>query len=291
MSITSNLIMASGSGSSSTNEDMARQKAGKAIVDGIFSSIHKILAEDFTRVDENNVSFDVSTSYKYRETYQIGENDKKYLLVQVAPSCTLGRGGTSDDITISLYIRDKIEPTSTDNISGGIQYNQYMTARCTSTLTNSTVDKVTTYYSDIGFSCYLLNVKNESLSLYTISSGTNKSELVYSCGKCIINDTDYVAYTTGNSSSSALTLADSEGVIRYTASNIIATHTGTDDTDFILTLPVYLANGSTAFSLIYKDLKLENVLQCPNVSCSYGGIYKIGGVDYFAIANNFLIKL
>ena len=290
MPITSNLIMASGSGSDSTL-NLARQAAGQKIIYGIFSSIHKILSENFTRIDENTVSFDVSTAYRYRESYKLEENNKKYLVVQVSPSVNLGTGGTSDDISIAFYITNNIEPTSTTNISGTILYNQIITVRATSTYTTSTVDNVTIYYSDIGFSCYMLNVKNESLSLYNISSGTNKAEMINSCGKCTINDTDYVAYTTGGTSSKALTLADSEGVIRYTSSIIIAAHTGTDDTDFILTLPVYLSSGNTAVSLIYKDLKLENVLQCPNASCSYGGVYKIGGFDYFALGNNFLVKI
>lgn len=72
---------------------------------------------------------------------------------------------------------------------------------------------------------------------------------------------------------------------------MIATNTGTSDTGYILTLPVYLSDTFSATAVIYKDLKLENTLQTTNNACSYGGIYKIGGVDYFAIANNFLIKL
>ena len=58
-----------------------------------------------------------------------------------------------------------------------------------------------------------------------------------------------------------------------------------------MTLPIYLSNGNTDTSQIYKDLKFENALQTTDNSCSYGGVYNIGGVDYFAIGNNFLLKM
>lgn len=291
MPIVNHNITATGSGSDTTS-DLARYSACAQIIEGIFSGINAVLSADgFTRVDKNTTAYDNNTaSYIYRETYQLGDNDKKYLAVNLYGMASLGRGGTNNNIGISFTIVDQITPSSSQSVSP--TYTKATTITATSNTSNAFVDKVLTYYCDISFSGYLLNVKNESLSLYTIAGSTSGTNLYGSVGRCTVNNKEYMAWSGGNSTlQGGITLEDADGAIKYTNSIMIATNTGTSDTGYILTLPVYLSDTFLATAVIYKDLKLENTLQTTNNACSYGGIYKIGGVDYFAIANNFLIKL
>ena len=136
----------------------------------------------------------------------------------------------------------------------------------------------------------MVNLYNDNISLYRMSNSSAKSNLISSIGKCIINDNDYIVYSYNNMSSHWI-LWDNNGVKLYTASKIIANHSGIDDTDLILTLPIYLTNSSDVTSIIYKDLKIENTLQTTNNACSAGSTYKIDDVEYFALTNNILVKL
>ena len=291
MPIVNHNIKATGSGSDTTIE-LARYRAVQQIIDGIFSDINSVLSADgFTRVDQNTLEYGQSTvNYLYRETYKLGDNDKKYLIVGLSNLSNLGKGGDAyDTMSISLLIADQIV------VSGGSTIDATFTSivriPAESSRSNADVNKVRTYYCDISLSAYLLNVKNESLSLYAIAKDTAKTSLFNSIGWCTVNDNEYLAWPSGSNSTGGKTLEDANGAIKYTNSIMIATNTGTSDTGYILTLPVYLSDTFSATAVIYKDLKLENTLQTTNNACSYGGIYKIGGVDYFAIANNFLIKL
>lgn len=292
MPIVNHNIKATGSGSDTTSE-LARYRAVQQIIDGIFSDINSVLSADgFTRVDQNTLEYGQSTvNYLYRETYKLGDNDKKYLIVELSSLSNLGKGGdSSNNMTIGLLIADQIVASGGSAV-GATFSNGRVNILATSNTSSTVVDKVTTYYCDISFSGYLLNVKNESLSLYTIAKDTAKTNLFNSIGWCTVSDNEYLAWPSGSNSQGGKTLEDVEGNIKYTNSIMIATNTGTSDTGYILTLPVYLSDTFSATAVIYKDLKLENALQTTNNACSYGSIYKIGGVDYFAIANNFLIKL
>ena len=293
MPIVNHNIKATGSGSDTTSE-LARYRAVQQIIDGIFSDINSVLSADgFTRVDQNTVEYEQSTvKYLYRETYKLGDNDKKYLIVELSNLSNLGKGGGSNNnVTISLFIADQIVASGGSGV--GATFANRVNTIATSNMSNTVVDNVTTCYCDISFSGYLLNVKNESLSLYTIAKDTAKTSLFDSIGWCTVSDNEYLAWRSGgsNTTQGGIALEDADGAIKYTNSIMIATNTGTSDTGYILTLPVYLSDTFSATAVIYKDLKLENALQTTNNACSYGGIYKIGGVDYFAIANNFLIKL
>ena len=291
MPIVNHNIIATGRGNDTTS-DLARYRAVQQIIDGIFSDINSVLSADgFTRVDQNTSEYGQSTvNYLYRETYKLGDNDKKYLIVELSNLSNLGKGGDSNNnITIGLLIADQIVASGGSAV--GVTYNNRVNIIATSNMSSTVVDKVTTYYCDISFSGYLLNIKNESLSLYTIAKDTAKTSLFNSIGWCTVSDNEYLAWPNGSNSTGGKTLEDANGAIKYTNSIMIATNTGTSDTGYILTLPVYLSDTFSATAVIYKDLKLENTLQTTNNACSYGGIYKIGGVDYFAISNNFLIKL
>ena len=291
MPIVNHNIKATGRGNDTTS-DLARYKAVQQIIDGIFSDINSVLSADgFTRVDQNTSEYGQSTvNYLYRETYKLGDNDKKYLIVELSNLSNLGKGGDSNNnIAIGLLIADQIVASGGSAV--GVTYNNRVNIIATSNTSSTAVDKVTTYYCDISFSGYLLNIKNESLSLYAIAKDTAKTNLFNSIGWCTVSDNEYLAWPSGLNSQGGKTLEDVEGNIKYTNSIMIATNTGTSDTGYILTLPVYLSDTFSATAVIYKDLKLENTLQTTNNACSYGSIYKIGGVDYFAISNNFLIKL
>ena len=293
MPIVNHNITATGSGSDTTSE-LERYGAVQQIIDGIFSDIISVLSADgFTRVDQNTLEYGQNTlNYLYRETYKLGDNDKKYLIVELSNLSNLGKGGAAyDTMSISLLIVDQIAASGGSGVDA--TYSNRVNIIATSNTSNTVVDNVTTYYCDISLSAYLLNVKNESLSLYTIAKDTAKTNLFNSVGWCTVNDNEYLAWQSGGNSTlqGGIALEDANGAIKYTNSIMIATNTGTSDTGYILTLPVYLSDTFSATAVIYKDLKLENTLQTTNNACSYGGIYKIGGVDYFAISNNFLIKL
>ena len=280
MPIVNHNIKATGSGSDTTSE-LARYRAVQQIIDGIFSDINSVLSADgFTRVDQNTLEYGQSTvNYLYRETYKLGDNDKKYLIVELSNLSNLGKGGdSSNNMTIGLLIADQIV-ASGGNAVGATFSNGRVNILATSNTSSTVVNKVTTYYCDISFSGYLLNVKNESLSLYTIAKDTAKTNLFNSIGWCTVSDNEYLAWPSGSNSQGGKTLEDVEGNIKYTNSIMIATNTGTSDTGYILTLPVYLSDTFSATAVIYKDLKLENALQTTNNACSYGSIYKIGDVD------------
>lgn len=291
MPIVNHNIKATGRSSDTTSE-LARYRAVQQIIDGIFSDINSVLSADgFTRVDQNTAEYGQSTvNYLYRETYKLGDNDKKYLIVELSNLSNLGKGGdSSNNMTIGLLIADQIVASGGGAV--GATFSNRVNIIATSNMSNAIVNNVTTFYFNISFSGYLLNVKNESLSLYAIAKDTAKTSLFNSIGWCIVSDNEYLAWPSGSNSTGGKTLEDANGAIKYTNSIMIATNTGTSDTGYILTLPVYLSDTFSATAVIYKDLKLENALQTTNNACSYGGIYKIGGVDYFAISNNFLIKL
>lgn len=291
MPITNHQITATGH-NSDTDSETARHGATQQIINGVFSDINSVLSADgFTRVDQNTIAFEQSTvNYFYRETYKLGDNDKKYLIVELSNLSNLGKGGTAyDTITIALLIVNQIVTSGSSTINATFTSGVKIPAE--SNRSSADVNKVRTYYYDISLSAYLLNVKNESLSLYAIANNTAKTNLLNSVGWCTVNDNEYLAWPSGSGLAGGKTLEDSDGAIKYTNSIMIATNTGTSDTGYILTLPVYLSDTFSATAVIYKDLKLENALQTTNNACSYGSIYKIGGVDYFAIANNFLIKL
>ena len=259
MPITNHQITATGHSSGSDGEK-ARYRAVQQIIDGIFSDINSVLSADgFTRVDQNTVEYGQSTlNYLYRETYKLGDNDKKYLIVELSGLSNLGKGGNSNNnISIGLLIASQIVASGGSGISATFANRVNIIA--TSNDSSATVDKVTTYYYDISFSGYLLNIKNESLSLYAISGSTSGTNLYGSVGRCTVNNKEYMAWSGGNGTTQGgITLEDANGAIKYTNSIMIATNTGTSDTGYILTLPVYLSDTFSVTAVIYKDLKLEN---------------------------------
>lgn len=288
MAINTNAFTVYGLASNSDNPT-ARATAVNDMMSSFFNRIHSILSKDFTRVDENAIKYTMSSSYYYREAYTI-PNSNKYIIIEFRPQSyiQIGSGQSNyDSINLGMYITNSIVTTSTSGISPVNVLGGY-TFSLVATSTLEVVDEI--YTCNIVFSACCLNFYNDNISLYKLSSTSSKTNLVSSIGKCTINGDDYVVFTSSNTQLVWKVWGKNE-VLYYTNSIIIAGSNGTDDSNYIMTMPIYLSSGNAATSQIFKDLKLENALQCPNNACSYGGIYKIGGVDYFAIGNNFLLKM
>ena len=261
--------------------------AMKSVIAQLFSSFYSVLSQDYTRVDTNTLDYDGKTNYYFRETYKISTHSNKYLVVQInilpniAPS-------SNNALTVNFYIAQEIVSSSTSQTVSPVAKIDTSAAPKIDII-QSTENNITTWEVNILFN--LLQFKNESVSIYCLGGAvTTKTQFLQSMGKCTINDEDYLLHTYSNATNMYFILYNKDGDRYYTYSFLIATSTGTVSADSILTLPIYLSNGNVVNSQVY-NLKLENALQCPNNACSYGGIYNIGGVDYFAIGNNFLLKM
>lgn len=281
MAITNISIMGIGNGTGSSQSG-ARIEAVNEMIDSIFANINTMLSSHFTRVASNTTKFDGSTSYIYRESYKFNTNSNKYLIVEFSVNGNVGNGSNYNNIDLNFELCDGTAETSTSTITSIFTVNTTQTIN----ISQSNTDEVYFYNMSIAFPCITFDNEN----VYLLACGDSKQSLTISLGIITINGKDYISYTSDNTSK-IFTLYDENGVIYYTNSIIINSYDGTDDSSYIMTLPIYLANANSATSKIYKDLKFENALQTTNNACSYGGIYKIGSVDYFAIANNFLIKL
>lgn len=270
-----------------TDANTVRKEAIEGMINMFFDKMHDILSKDFKRVDENILEFTISNvAYRYRESYAVPNEDNKYIVIEISNQATgIGQGNDSNDrVQIAMRISDSIVKSSNTIFSNLAEHSVILQG--TSTFT--TIDGVVK--CNIAISGFMLNLYNDNISLYRMSNSSAKSNLILAIGKCIINGNDYIVYSSGNSSSYWI-LWDNNGVKLYTASKIIASHSGIDDADLILTLPIYLSNSSDTASVICKDLKIENTLQTTNNACSYGSTYKIDDVEYFALANNILFKL
>lgn len=281
MAITNIPIMGIGNGTGSSQSE-ARLEAVNEMIDSIFANVNTMLSSHFTRVTTNTTKFDDSTTYNYRESYKFNSNSNKYLIVEFNVSNNFGNGLSYNTIALYFKLCDGTARTSTSTITSIFDVKTEQTV----TISPSNSDGVYFYNINITFTCITFDNEN----VYLLACGNDKQSLIKNIGIITINNKDYIACTIGNSSK-LFTLYDENGVIYYTSSIIISGHNGTDDSGYIMTLPIYLSNGNTATSQIYKDLKFENALQTTNNSCSYGGVYNIGGVDYFAIGNNFLLKM
>lgn len=280
MAITNIPIMGIGNGTGSSQSE-AKNEAVNEVIEGIFANVNAMLSPHFTRVSANTTKFDGKTQYHYRESYKFNGNDSKYLIVEFSVP-TQFPGGGYETINLNFSITNQMATTSTSSIS----FIASIGTTSKATYTQTTVDSIVTF--DVTISLFCMTFENENMFL--LSGGNNKQNLYQSLGIITVNGENYIMFTNG-SNNAVFSLFDKNGVKYFTNSTIIAGHSGTDDSNYIMTLPIYLSSGNTVTSQIFKDLKVENVLQCPNSACSYGGIYKIGGVDYFAIGNNFLLKM
>lgn len=281
MAITNIPIMGIGNGTGSSQPE-ARLEAVNEMIDSIFTNVNTMLSSHFTRVVTNETKFDGSKNYNYRESYKFNDNSNKYLIVEFSVNSNVGNGSSYNNISLNFKLCDGTAETSISTITSIFTVNTEQII----TISQSNADGVYFYNINITFPCITFDNEN----VYLLACGNDKQSLPLAIGIIMINGEDYIAYTHGNISK-IFTLYDENGVIYYTNSIIIGSHSGTNDSGYIMTLPIYLSNRNIATSQIYKHLKFENALQTTNNSCSYGGVYNIGGVDYFAIGNNFLLKM
>lgn len=283
MSIINHALVAGGRFSGSNY----KVDAMKSVIAQLFSSFYNVLSQEYTRVDTNTLDYDGKTNYYFRETYKIATHSSKYLVVQmqVLPNIT---ATANNALSVNFYITQDVVSSGSSSVSNTVANIGTLTAPKIDII-QSMENNITTWEVNILFN--LLQFKNESVSIYCLGgAATTKTQFLQSIGKCTINDEDYLLHTYSNATNMYFILYNKDGDRYYTYSFLIATSTGTGSTDSILTLPIYLSNGNVVNSQVY-NLKLENALQCPSNACSYGGIYNIGGVDYFAIGNNFLLKM
>ena len=291
MPIFNHQILITTEATSHTSYDDASQQIGQVMVNEFFEKVNQILTADgFTRVDKNTLNYSSTQQNYYRETYKYGDNASRYLIVEYVPSFGIGYPHT--DVDSNFYISSEIKKSSSSGTSGEFYSNvkTYVVANRHDSVSD---EGVYSYYINITWGVYLSGIKNDTICLYQFTSNTNKSSLDLLCGMYFVNDNVYIVYKyTGTSSSSAcFVVTGNDGAKLFTASRYLANKAGTDDTGYILILPIYLCASDDIDAMIYKDLKLENALQTTDAACEFGAVYKIGGVDYFAIANNFLIKL
>ena len=148
------------------------------------------------------------------------------------------------------------------------------------------------YTFDISSSFYAINLTNENVSLWALNKNANRKNLINCIGKCSINDKTFFTFSGYNEQTNAmwLVLYDSEGNIYYTQTGVLEYHNGVDVDGYIVTLPVYLTQGSKASGVICADYKLESALQSTPNSVEAGAVYKIDGVDYISL-NSLLLKV
>lgn len=276
---------------SHTSYDDASQQIGQVMVEQFFEKVNQILTADgFTRVDKNTLNYSSTQQNFYRETYKYGNNTSKYLIVEYVPSYSIGYSYT--EVFSRFYISSEIKKSSSSGIIEEF-LSEIKTLAVAERHDSVSDEGVYSYYINITWGVYLSGIKNDTICLYQFISNTNKSSLNLLCGMFSINDNAYITYKyTGTGSGSAcFATIGTDGTKKITASRYLTSKSGTDDTGYILTLPIYLCASDDIDAMIYKDLKLENALQTTDAACEFGAVYKIGGVDYFAIANNFLIKL
>lgn len=288
MSLNTSTISVSGQGESTESLDSARYAGCNKILKGLFSKFNEILTDiGWTRTVENTVDVTNDTKgYYFREIYKYGDNTQRFLIVQISSFMNFGKGGTNDKLGIILGLVTQPAITGSTVIS----YNYGLSADFLGTNSASKVDN--TYIYDLSISGYLLSLSNDTISLLTIGQTSAKTNFVGMLGIVKISNVTYIAYISGTTTTSRyLILVDKDGNLKYTNSTMIASSLGVNDVNYILTLPIYLSDAYSAQSVINKDLKLENALQTTNNACNYSSIYKIDDIDYFAIGNNFLVKM
>lgn len=292
MPIVNRQLIAHGQATSDVSNAVAKYTALDEIVEGLFEEIHKVMTEDgFTRVYENSLKITSGDYYYFREYYKLENNSNVYIVfeIEITPSYEV-TNSNYNWIRLGIGTSNSIGESSKTNIS----YLTFYDKVCNTSGTNVNINGLHKYQISIVYN--LLHLFNDSISIYIPSgSSVDKNLFIQAfCGKCKINDKWYIVRQyTGSNQDRMIMLIDENNNIYYTSSCILIQHRGVVDIDHILTLPMYLTTDSSTNGTnpILLDMKLENALQTSNDSCAYGSTYKIDGEDYFAVSNNFLVKL
>ena len=293
MPITSTLISSSNTATDNTSSDLALAKAWNAVINDVFSQIHDVLSKVFVRVDENAESFVKSSGTMFfRESYALDKLTDKYLVVQlnVPPNPTIG----TTDMAVCFILTSQIVPTSLKSVPGLKSINA--TAKLQHTPDYILHDDNSyTYISTVALRFYVTELKNDYVSLYAPNSDTSPG---YICthgaiGKAIINDTVYWMALMGLNGE--LCVFDKQGVQCWIAKKLLLSYSGGAGEGCIPTIPAYFANATetsnNSNTIIYNNMPLKDALITDGSKTPYGAIYKVGGVDYFALWSKILIKL
>lgn len=293
MPITSTLISSSNTATDNTSYDLVLAKAWNAVINDVFSQIHDVLSKVFVRVDENAESFVKSSGTMFfRESYALDKLTDKYLVVQLNVPLDSTNGTT--DMTVYFSLTSQIAPTSLKSVSGLKLINAFAKLQRTSyNILHD--DNSYTYISTVTLRFYVTELKNDYVSLYTPNSNTSPG---YICtngaiGKAIINDTGY--WMALMDSSGGLCVFDKQGVQCWIAKKLLLSYSGGAGEGCIPTIPAYFANATensnNSNTIIYNNMPLKDALITDGSKTPYGAIYKVGGVDYFALWSKILIKL
>ena len=293
MPITSTLISSSNTTTDNTSYDLALAKAWNAVINDVFSQIHDVLSKVFVRVDENAESFVKSSGTMFfRESYALDKLTDKYLVVQlnVPPNPAVG----TTDMTVCFIFTSQIVPTSLKSVSGLKLINALAKLQHTSgSILHD--DNSYTYISTVALRFYVTELKNDYVSLYAPNPNTSHGYLCTSgaIGKAIINDTVY--WMALMNPSGDLCVFDKQGVQCWIAKKLLLSYSGGAGEGCILTIPAYFANATENSNnnntIIYNNMPLKDALITDGSKTPYGAIYKVGGVDYFALWSKILIKL
>lgn len=292
MPITSALISSSNTATDNTSYDSALAKAWNTVINDTFSQINDVLSKVFVRVDENTESFVKSSGIMYfRESYALDKLTDKYLVVQLNVPLDSASGTT--DMIVCFYLTSQIVSTSLNTITGLKQTNASAKLQRTSDYILHD-DESYTYIWTVALRFYVTELKNDYVSLYTPNSNTSPGYLCTSgaIGKAIINDTGYwMALMDLNG---GLCVFDKQ-VQCWIAKKMLLSYSGGAGEGCIPTIPAYFANATensnNSNTIIYNNMPLKDALITDGSKTPYGAIYKVGGVDYFALWSKILIKL
>lgn len=293
MPITSTLISSSNTTTDNTSYDSALAKAWNTVINDTFSQINDVLSKVFVRVDENTESFVKSSGIMYfRESYALDKLTDKYLVVQLNVPLDSASGTT--DMIVCFYLTSQIVSTSLNTIAGLKQTNASAKLQRTSDYILHD-DKSYTYIGTVALRFYVTELKNDYVSLYTPNPNTSPGYLCTSgtIGKAIINDTGYwMALMDLNG---GLCVFDKQGVQCWIAKKMLLSYSGGAGEGCIPTIPAFFANATehsnNSNTIIYNNMPLKDALITDGSKTPYGAIYKVGGVDYFALWSKILIKL
>lgn len=294
MPITSTLISSSNTATDNTSYDLALAKAWNAVINDVFSQIHDVLSKVFVRVDENAESFVKSRGTMFfRESYALDKLTDKYLVVQLNVPLSAPAAGTTD-MTVCFSLTSQIVPTSLKSVSGLKLINALAKLQHTpDDILHD--DNSHTYISTVALRFYVTELKNDYVSLYAPNPNTSPGYLCTSgaIGKAIINDTGY--WMALMDLSGGLCVFDKQGVQCLIAKKLLLSYSGGAGEGCILTIPAYFAdateNSNNTNTIIYNNMPLKDALITDGSKTPTGAIYKVGGVDYFALWSKILIKL
>ena len=293
MPITSTLISSSNTATDNTSYDLALAKAWNAVINDTFSQIHDVLSKVFVRVDENAESFVKGSGIMYfRESYALDKLTDKYLVVQLDVPLDSAVGTT--DMTVDFCLTSQIVSTSLNSISGlKLTYASAKLQRTSEYILHD--DDSYTQLCMVALRFYVTELKNDYVSLYTPNTNTSPGYLCTNgaIGKAIINDTVY--WMALMDSDGGLCVFDKQGVQYWIAKKLLLFYSGGAGEGCIPTIPAYFANvtenSNDNNTIIYNNMPLKDALITDGSKTPDGAIYKVGGVDYFALWSKILIKL